>query len=238
MRIFGTDSSTGLDGYEATVTKTGSAVALDVNVVSGSGDAVTIADGADVALGSTTDAANTTGTTGTLIGMVRGLLQSVAAVVSIGSGWVKVSIQNATLSVAGTKTNNNAAPSATQLEALTAVANATAPTWTEGNEVANSVNLKGQQRTIQVSTSFTTPTQVSVTNSATLIAAANVNRTRLTITTMGTTPVYLGASGVTSSTGDFLPGILGFPKLIRTTAAIYGITASGSQSVSVFEETA
>lgn len=70
-----------------------------MNVISGSGDAVTIADGADVVEGSLADAANTTGTTGTVNGKLRGIVQLLASCISIGSNWMQVSIQNATLAV-------------------------------------------------------------------------------------------------------------------------------------------
>lgn len=48
-----------------------------------------------------------------------------------------------TQTVAGGKTNNNAAPGATNIGALPAVANAAAPTQTEGNMVALRTNLAG-----------------------------------------------------------------------------------------------
>lgn len=54
---------------------------------------------------------------------------------------------NLNAAVVGTKTNNNAAPGATNVGALGAVANASAPSWTEGNLVASSVDLSGRQRT-------------------------------------------------------------------------------------------
>lgn len=53
-----------------------------------------------------------------------------------------------TVTVAGAKTNNNAAPGATNVGALVNVANAAAPSWTEGNLVAGSVDLAGNQRVI------------------------------------------------------------------------------------------
>lgn len=49
--------------------------------------------------------------------------------------------------VAGGKTNNNAAPGANNTGALIAIANAAKPSWTEGFEVLNSVDLSGNQRT-------------------------------------------------------------------------------------------
>lgn len=48
--------------------------------------------------------------------------------------------------VAGNKTNNNAVPGATNLGALSALANASAPTWIEGNLVLLSVDLSGGLR--------------------------------------------------------------------------------------------
>jgi hypothetical protein len=72
---------------------------LRTTSVGGGADAVTIANGADVAEGATTDAAIYTDTTGTVSGKLRGLVKILAAVADIGSGWLKVSIQNATLAV-------------------------------------------------------------------------------------------------------------------------------------------
>lgn len=72
---------------------------IRVTTSTGSSDAVTIADGADVVEGALADAANTTGTTGTVNGKLRGLVQLLASCISIGSNWMQVSIQNATLAV-------------------------------------------------------------------------------------------------------------------------------------------
>lgn len=51
-----------------------------------------------------------------------------------------------TATVIGTLTNNNAAPAATNVGALTAIANAAAPTNTEGDQVLNSQDLQGSSR--------------------------------------------------------------------------------------------
>jgi hypothetical protein len=74
---------------------------LKVNVVAGGagGGAVTIADGADVCEGATTDAAVATDATGTVSGKLRGLVKLLAAVINIPSGYLAVMIQNATLAV-------------------------------------------------------------------------------------------------------------------------------------------
>jgi hypothetical protein len=52
----------------------------------------------------------------------------------------------ATTTVVGTLTNNNAAPAATNVGVLPALANAAAPTYTEGDQVLLSVTLGGAQR--------------------------------------------------------------------------------------------
>jgi len=80
-----------------------------------------------------------------------------------------------------------------------------------------------------------TTSQVSVTGSATLIVAANPSRSSVVITQLGTTDVYVGASAVTTTTGDLLTGTKGTAKTYTTTAAIYGITSGSAQSVSYFE---
>lgn len=48
--------------------------------------------------------------------------------------------------VTGNKTNNNAAPGATNVGVLPGIASAAAPTWTEGNQVLESMDLSGNQR--------------------------------------------------------------------------------------------
>lgn len=53
-----------------------------------------------------------------------------------------------TATVAGGKTNNNAAPGATNVGVLPSVANATPPVYTEGNEVLGSTDLQGNTRVV------------------------------------------------------------------------------------------
>lgn len=83
-------------------------------------------------------------------------------------------------------------------------------------------------------TSITTG-QVSVTTSATLIVASRVGRKSVTIVQEGTTIVRLGASGVAISTGVPLPGTIYSQFTFDGGAAIYGIVASGTQTVSYAE---
>jgi hypothetical protein len=52
------------------------------------------------------------------------------------------------VAVIGTLTNNNAAPAATNVGALIAIANAAAPSLTEGDQVLQSVDLSGHQRVV------------------------------------------------------------------------------------------
>lgn len=72
------------------------------------------------------------------------------------------------LSVSGAKTNNNAAPGATNAGVLPAIANAAAPTWVEGNQVGLSSDLSGNQRSIISLNSF-----VSTQNSSTALLGSN-----------------------------------------------------------------
>lgn len=83
-------------------------------------------------------------------------------------------------------------------------------------------------------------TQVSVASSATSIVAARTGisgtgRISVTITNTTTTAIYLGGSGVTTSTGTLLPGIVGASVTLNTTAAVYGIVASSTATVTEFE---
>jgi hypothetical protein len=82
--------------------------------------------------------------------------------------------------------------------------------------------------------------QVTVASTTTLLAAARLvptaPRFRLTIVNHGTTAVFVGPSGVTASTGQLLAGVAGQALTYQFTGALYGITASGTQVVSVMEE--
>jgi len=77
--------------------------------------------------------------------------------------------------------------------------------------------------------------QVSVATSATLIVAARAGRKSVMIMNEGATDVRIGGSGVTTGTGVLLYGQKGSGLVLDGGAAIYGIVASGSQSVSYLE---
>lgn len=75
--------------------------------------------------------------------------------------------------------------------------------------------------------------QVSVGNTATLIIAANTRQGVLITNPSSTVTVYIGGSGVTTGNGqELLPGCsLSLPVV----SALYGIIATGSQTVSYVE---
>lgn len=76
--------------------------------------------------------------------------------------------------------------------------------------------------------------QVSVGTSSTQIVAARAGRGSVKITNLGTTDVFIGTTGVTSTTGDLLPGTKGASITIPTNAAVFGV-AGTAQAVSVME---
>lgn len=73
--------------------------------------------------------------------------------------------------------------------------------------------------------------QVSVSTTATLLATG-AGLTQVFLSPQSGWTVYLGASGVTPSTG-FLPASLPGPILLTTGATLYGVMGSGSQTVHV-----
>ena len=79
------------------------------------------------------------------------------------------------------------------------------------------------------------PTQVTVGTTAVLIVAARTGRATLTIENTGTTPIYVGGAGVTTSTGFPIPGAAGASLTLAYTGALYGISASGTAVVGEYE---
>lgn len=75
--------------------------------------------------------------------------------------------------------------------------------------------------------------QVSVGTSATLLFTAQPGVDEVTIQNLGTTEVFLGKAGVTTSNGFPLPGVAGASITLPVTEAIYGVVASGTQSVAI-----
>ncbi len=78
--------------------------------------------------------------------------------------------------------------------------------------------------------------QVSVAATATLIVGQNRERHSVLITNLGTTAIYIGnSSAVTTSNGQFLPGVVGASISIPTAGPIYGISSGSAQSVSYLD---
>lgn len=94
-----------------------------------------------------------------------------------------------------------------------------------------------------------TTTKISVTTAVTPLAAARSSgasrRTALVVQNVGTVDVFIGGAGVASSGSSQGLLLIGNPdnttqpksmSITSTFAAIYGITASGTASVVVYEE--
>lgn len=126
--------------------------AQDVNIKSGNLTTLPVTNVGTFAVQST----NQTQTDTVMIGGVN--VKEINAVTPLmgngttGTGSLRVTISSDNSSntnpflIAGGKTNNNAAPGATNVGVLPAVANAAIQTWTEGNEALESVDLSGNQR--------------------------------------------------------------------------------------------
>ena len=77
---------------------------------------------------------------------LRALLTSTTGQLHVIADSGSTTVVTGTVTVAGNLTNNNAAPGANNVGALTALANAASPSWTEGDQVLASVDLTGRQR--------------------------------------------------------------------------------------------
>ncbi|MFA4974990.1 MAG: hypothetical protein WC683_20490 [bacterium] len=77
--------------------------------------------------------------------------------------------------------------------------------------------------------------QVSVGTAATGIVPGRANRKNVRIVNHGTTDVFIGDSGVTTTTGTLLQGVIGYSITIEGNAAVFGIVATGTQTVSYLE---
>lgn len=102
--------------------------------------ATTITDGTNTL----TNALSAYGTapTGTFVEGVNAFITNAPTV-------AQATAANLNATVVGTKTNNNAAPGANNFGVLPALANAAVQTWTEGDQVALSVDLAGNLRSIE-----------------------------------------------------------------------------------------
>ena len=121
-----------------TIANVTAAIGLPVNVIAGS---ITANAGTNLNTSLLATSANlTSGTQKTQI--VDGSNNVIAST----SNALNISVTNSTLTIIGNKTNNNATPVATNIGALVAIANASAPTYTEGDQVLLSTDLAGNVR--------------------------------------------------------------------------------------------
>jgi hypothetical protein len=95
----------------------------------------------------------------------------------------------------------------------------------------------GTLRVVQATASSFNTGQVTVPSiTAASLIAANANRIKITFINNGTNPVYLGSNATTLLTlGQYMPGVAGYPIIIRSSASIFGI-ASVAQTISYLEE--
>jgi len=77
--------------------------------------------------------------------------------------------------------------------------------------------------------------QVSVGSTATLIAAQRPGRLSVSIVNLSSTDIYIGPSGVTTSSGTLLLGTRGTALTVPSAVAVYGVVATGTASVSYME---
>ena len=132
-----------------------------------------------------------------------------------GGSWDRLKGTSGALWTIGTLTNNNAAPSTNNVGALTVRANASPPSWTEGNLVTLSADLSGNLRTIgSLSNNASAPTSSMI---GAMVAYAvtsppsytNGDMVLLTTDTSGRLNVNAtvsGGSGTSSSFGSAFPG--------------------------------
>jgi hypothetical protein len=138
------------------------------------------------------------GTSPWVVSLASTTITGTVAVTQSTSPWV----------IAGTLPNNAWVPGTNNVGVLPALANAVAPTWTEGAQVLLSEDLKGglriNQRTPQTPAA---PAQVNVGTSSVQVVAANANRTGLVLTNLSTNrTISLGlAATAVASSGIVLP---------------------------------
>ena len=127
------------------------------------------------------------------------------------------------LQVAGVAT---AAAQATGNASLVTLATASAAQATSAGQASQ---LAATQAPANIATG-----QGSVTTTAAQLVGARTGRRTVTVENTGTTPVYLGGSGVTASTGFLLPGVAGASLTISFSGALYAVS-TGTAAVTFYE---
>lgn len=109
---------------------------------------------------------------------------------------------------------------------------------TGDNDGTISAKLRGlsiQLDKLTSSNSFATG-QVALATTASQVAAERTTRRSITIVNTSTIDVYVGGTGVTTTTGQLLLGVKGASLTLEVTGAIHAIATSGTPTVTFVEE--
>lgn len=156
-----------------------------------------------------------------------------AAVVQISPNQPNLTIPLNT-SATGTLSNNSTPPAATEVGVLSALANATSPLWTEGNQVLGSVDLHGGQRTMssnipETTVAWTSATAGNTTSALTVLGYSSVIVTLNQTTTITGGVVTFEVSDTTAFTNPYVVSAVPlhtgvFPTLAPT--SLYTLVAN------------
>jgi len=136
-----------------------------------------------------------------------------------------------TPTVVGNKTNNNAAPGATNLGVLPAIANAAAPVWTEGDQVLLSEDLSGNLRVKDIAA------EASLATIAGTELTGELSEPALAVIPIDRTNTYsAGSSGFVPAANPHSVAVLkgSATKKIRVKSLVVMVSATSGGSVAVF----
>ena len=191
------------------------------------GGPATIADGADVAEGTTTDAAVVTDANGTISAKLRGLIVILLRAFALSTPIRIDPVGSTAQPVSGTVTTTPPSHASTNVDQIAGQA----PALNAGTSSA------GTPRVVQASAAVLNVTQPSVLVSSTLVIAANANRIKVRIINTTTNPLWIGPTNpATVGNGAYIPGIAGYPWTTRYEGALYAIATGGTALVTVDEE--
>lgn len=98
---------------------------------------------------------------------------------------------------------------------------------TAGNPVVSpTTNADGSRSVREVGAPSFATNQVAVGTSSTLVVAARAGRRSVTLTSTSAVVFYVGNSGVTASTGQYVAAAAGASITVATTATVYAVGAS------------
>jgi hypothetical protein len=139
-----------------------------------------------------------------------------------------------TQTVQGNKTNNAAASGTNNVGVLPCLANATPPTWTEGDQVVCSEDLAGSLRTTIAGNATVLSGQQAVTGSAVALATNTTKNACVKALVSNTINVFVGPSGITTSTGYLLAPGESICSPVTNTNLLFVIASTTGASVSWF----